>query len=587
MPSPFLFRDHIAALYGGGRANEVCERLDDLLKRYRPLIANTGAVNGDIAPDLAGRAALAERDAILITYADGVRQPGLAPLRSLAAFCQEHLKDLVSGIHLLPFYPSSSDDGFAVIDYHAVDPDLGDWDDIARLGRHFRLMFDAVVNHVSASSAWFRGFLGDDPRYRDHFIVVPDGTDLSAVVRPRALPLLTTFSTPSGDKMVWTTFSVDQVDLNYHHPDVLLEAVETVLFYAAHGASLIRLDAIAYLWKEFGTSCIHLPQTHHIVQLLRAVLDATAPHVLLITETNVPHQDNVSYFGDGTNEAQAVYNFALPPLVLHAFHTGSAAVLSRWAAGLRLPSQCVTFLNFLASHDGIGLNPARGILSEAQIHALAQRTMAHGGLVSYKGNADGAPTPYELNINYFDALSDPQAEESLDTQVDRFVAAHAIMLSLVGVPGIYLHSLLGSRGWPEGVALTGQNRTINRQKLLRAELEAQLARPASLRCRIFRRLAGLLRVRSGHPVFDPHGWQDVIPCGEPVFALLRQSRQGGDRLLCLHNVSSAVQGVDVNLRATLGTGKYTDLISGNELEARGGRTLVLQPHEVLWVEGRR
>jgi glycosidase len=561
MPSPFLLRDHVAALYGEGGADAVCERLDELLKRYRPLIANTGTVKGDIAPNLAARAALTERDAILITYADGVREPGLAPLRSLAAFCQEHLKDLTTGIHLLSFYPSSSDDGFAVIDYHAVDPDLGDWDDIARLGRHFRLMFDAVINHVSASSAWFRGFLGDDPRYRD--------------------------STPSGDKMVWTTFSVDQVDLNYHHPDVLLEAVETVLFYVAHGASLIRLDAIAYLWKEFGTSCIHLPQTHHIVQLLRAVLDATAPHVLLITETNVPHQDNVSYFGDGTNEAQAVYNFALPPLVLHAFHTGSASVLSRWAAGLRLPSQCVTFLNFLASHDGIGLNPARGILSEAEIHALAQRTMAHGGLVSYRGNADGTRSPYELNINYFDALSNPQAEESLDTQVDRFIAAHAIMLSLVGVPGIYFHSLLGSRGWPEGVALTRQNRTINRQKLLRAELEAQLAGPTSLRRRVFQRLAGLLRVRSGHAAFDPYGCQHVIPCGEPVFALLRQSRQGAERLLCLHNVSSAVQGVDVSLRATLGSGKYTDLISGNELEAGGGRTLALQPHEVLWIEARR
>jgi sucrose phosphorylase len=319
------------------------------------------------------------------------------------------------------------------------------------------------------------------------------------------------------------------------------------------------------------------------VQLLRAVLDATAPRVLLSTEANVPHEDNVSYFGDGTNEAQAVYNFALPPLVLHAFHSGTASVLSRWAAGLQVPSERVTFLNFLASHDGIGLNPARGILSEHEIDALVAHTVAHGGLVSYKSNADGTRSPYELNINYFDALSNPQGEETLDTQVNRFIAAHAIMLSLVGVPGIYLHSLLGSRGWPAGVALTGENRTINRQKLLRAELEAELAWPASLRQRVFQRLAGLLRVRAGHPSFHPYGGQRVTACGEPVFALLRESRQGTERVLCLHNVSGAVQGVEVRLRATLGNGEYADLISGRELEAGSRRTLLLQPYEVLWI----
>lgn len=574
---------HVAALYGAERAEAVCERLDALLEQYQSCLAQVSATTGDVSPPELARAALTERDAILITYADGVREPGLSPLRSLAGFCQRHVKGLISAIHLLPFYPSSSDDGFAVIDYRAVDSDLGDWDDVARLGKHFRLMFDAVINHASASSAWFQGFLRDDPRYRDYFIVVPDGADLSGVVRPRALPLLTPFSTPSGDKAVWTTFSVDQVDLNYHHPDVLLEAIETVLFYAAHGASLIRLDAIAYLWKEFGTSCIHLPQTHHIVQLLRAVVDAAVPHVLLITETNVLHEDNVSYFGDGTNEAQAVYNFGLPPLVLHAFHTGSAAVLSRWAAGLRLPSQRVTFFNFLASHDGIGLNPARGILSEHEIDAVVERTVAYGGLVSYKSNANGTRSPYELNINYFDALSNPHSDESLNTQVDRFIAAHAIMLALVGLPGIYFHSLLGSRGWPEGVALTGQNRTINRQKLMRAELEAELARPAFLRRRVFQRLAALLRVRAAHPAFHPYGSQRVMSCGESVFALLRLARQGTERVLCLHNVSEAVQAVEVDLSASLGKGEYTDLITGKGLQVGGRRPLLLEPYGVLWI----
>ena len=260
---------------------------------------------------------LSERDAILITYGDQVQSPPRLPLTVLADFCNRYLAGLVSGVHLLPFYPWTSDDGFSVRNYRVVDPALGDWRAVARFRRRFRLMFDAVINHVSARHAWFRGFRRGDSRYRNHFIVVEGNPDLSQVVRPRALPLLTRFETPTGEKAVWTTFSEDQIDLNFANPEVLLEIIDTLLLYVQHGAEFIRLDAIAYLWKEIGTPCIHLPQTHRIVQLLRAVLDEVAPHVMLITETNVPHADNVSYFGDGYDEAQMVYNFALPPLVLH------------------------------------------------------------------------------------------------------------------------------------------------------------------------------------------------------------------------------------------------------------------------------
>ena len=307
-------------------------------------------------------------------------------------------------------------------------------------------MFDAVINHASAEGGWFQSYLRGEPDYKDHFIEVRGDPDLSAVVRPRALPLLTKFDTPHGSKMLWTTFSADQVDLNYHNPRVLLDVLDILLFYASQGAEFIRLDAIAYLWKEVGTSCINLPQTHWVVQLLRAVLDEIAPHVMLITETNVPNLENLSYFGDGSNEAQLVYNFPLPPLVLHALQTGEAGVLSKWASGLELPSHKVTFLNFLASHDGIGLNPVRGILRESEIVALAQRVQASGGFVSNKSNANGSVSPYELNINYFDALNAAEHAEELPVQIDRFVTAHAILLAFMGVPAIYFHSLFGSRG---------------------------------------------------------------------------------------------------------------------------------------------
>jgi sucrose phosphorylase len=564
-------RDRLAFLYGADTSARVFERLRAILDRYRPL-----------APP-AREASLSQRDAILITYGDQIRAPGEPPLRTLAGFARRHLRDVISTIHILPFYPYSSDDGFSVIDYRAVDPALGAWDDVRAVGRDFRLMFDAVINHASAKSEWFRRFLQDDPVYRDWFITVDPNTDVSSVVRPRALPLLTRFDTASGPQHVWTTFSDDQIDLNYANPDVLLEMIDLVLFYVSRGAELIRLDAIAYLWKEIGTPCIHLPQTHRVVQLLRSVLDEVAPHVALITETNVPHADNVSYFGDGVNEAQLVYNFALPPLTLHALHTGDARTLSRWAAGLTLPSGRTTFFNFLASHDGIGINPARGILSEAEIDALVERARAHGGFVSMKNNPDGSRVPYELNVNYFDALSDPNGGEPIETQIDRFMAAQSIMLALVGVPGIYVHSLLGSRGWPEGAQRTGRYRTINRRKFEREPLERELADRASLRARVLDRFTGLLRARAAQPAFDPHGKQRVVAANDAVFAVLRKAKGDDPDVLCLHNVSDRSQIFTIPPDGLTRTA--TDLLSGRSysLDAQRESSLTLAPYEVVWL----
>jgi glycosidase len=560
-------RNQLRALYGDRLGDAVFEQL-----RTRLDISLPSPLSEHVFPSDKGDRGvrLSARDAILITYGDQLREPDNAPLRTLADFCDQQLRGVVSGVHLLPFYPYSSDDGFSVIDYRQVNPALGKWADVARVGQHFRLMFDGVINHISAQSAWFKAFLQDDPKYRDYFIVVHDDPDLSQVVRPRTLPLLTEFTTPSGVKKVWTTFSADQIDLNYANPHVLLDIIDVLLFYVAQGADFVRLDAIAYLWKELGTPCIHLPQTHHVIQLLRAILDAVAPHVQLITETNVPHQDNVAYFGDGRNEAQLIYNFALPPLMLHTFRTGDATTLSRWATGLTLPSDQTTFFNFLASHDGIGLNPARGILREDEIDALVQQVVAHGGRVSYKTNPDGTSSPYELNINYFDALSDPYSGEPPDLQIDRFVAAHAIMFSLAGVPGIYFHSLFGSRSWLEGVTQLGYHRAINRQKLDRAQVEGDLRDPTSLRARVFQRMKHLLQVRSGTAAFDPHGAQRVIELNQAVFAVERGS------VLCLHNVTALVQRVILEPKWQ----HARDLLTTR----RAAHELTLNPYEVMWLQ---
>jgi glucosylglycerate phosphorylase len=565
---------HLIALYGQRIGDDTFERLRVLLSRYQNL---------PVVP--AEATLISERDSVLITYADQLREPDRSPLDTLTRFCEKHLFGLVNTIHVLPFYPYSSDDGFSVIDYRAVNPDFGDWEHISKLSSKFRLMFDAVINHASVQHAWFQGFLKDDPSYHDYFVVVDGNPDLSQVVRPRALPLLTTFDTPSGPKQVWTTFSADQVDLNFQNPNVLLEIMDTLLFYVAQGAQLIRLDAIAYLWKEIGTSCIHLPQTHRIIRLFRAVLDLVAPHVILITETNVPHVDNISYFGSGSDEAQMVYNFALPPLVLHTIHTGNSSRLSKWAAGLKLPSTQTTFFNFLASHDGVGINPARGILSDTEIDSIVQRVVNHGGLVSYKNDVNGAQIPYELNINYFDALSNPDSEELLDTQIDRFMSAHAIMLALVGVPGIYFHSLFGSRGWRPGVDVTGLNRTINRQKFDLAAFEQELTDESSLRHQVFQRYAQLLRARSSSSAFHPHGSQEILDYGDTIFAALRLSSDGHTNVLCLHNISDQLQKVKIEWREILGlfAGTLTDLITERRMDDLLKDTLALQPYQTLWL----
>jgi glycosidase len=574
-------RDHLNFLYGKEAAGRLWPRLQARL-------AGLGRPKAVLPPS----ERLCERDAILITYGDQISEPGRPwvrpPLRTLAEFLETYLRDTLSGVHILPFFPYSSDDGFSVIDYTAVDPNLGTWDDVERIGRSFRLMFDAVVNHVSVHSHWFKEFLKDNLDYADYFIVVEPGTDLSMVTRPRALPLLTPVETSSGEKLVWTTFSADQIDLNFANPEVLLAIIEVLLLYVEKGAEIIRLDAIAYLWKEIGTSCIHLEQAHRVVRLLRAVLDAVAPHVLLITETNVPHEENVSYFGDGSDEAQMVYQFSLAPLVLDAFHSGDARHLLRWADGLETPSETTTFFNFTASHDGVGVRPAEGILDAEAFQQLVDKAQVHGGFVSFKTDADGTQSPYELNVSYFDALSDPAAveKEGLEVQICRFLASQAIMLSLAGVPGIYVHSLLGSRSYREGVQKTGRYRTINREKLQRDELEAELADPAALRHQVFRRYVHLLRVRISQRAFHPNGAQRILFGHNALFTLLRTSPDGQEHILCLHNVSDRDQLFQANLDE-LGvphSGALQDLVAGTRypVSEDDQLTLTIAPYQVLW-----
>ncbi len=523
---------------------------------------------------------LSERDAILISYGDMVNRPGENSLTTLSNLLSSQFDGTISGVHILPFFPYSSDDGFAVIDYRAVKDDLGGWSEIEKISNDFRLMIDAVINHISAESEWFQQFISGNPVYRDYFITLDPQTDLEAVVRPRDLPLLTPFETPQGQQHIWTTFSADQIDLNFANPEVLLEILDLLLFYVRHGAQIIRLDAIAFLWKEAGTSCIHLPQTHHVVKLIRAVLKSVAPWVLIVTETNVPHKENISYFGDGSDETHMVYQFALPPLVLHTLLTGDASRLTEWATHIHLPSEQVTFFNFLASHDGIGLRPVQGILETDEIETLIRQTKANGGEISYRQVDENERQPYELNINYFDALVERTAENpESDRQVARFIVSQAIMLSLIGVPGIYFHSLFGSRNYPQGVEETGKLRSINREKLNLMDLEAQLAAQSSVRARILSEYKRLLRTRRLFAAFHPYGEQRIIDLDPSIFALIRYAPRESSSMLCLHEISGKA------IRATIELPERTqqeaeDVLSGQTISLRD---CPLDPYQVRWI----
>jgi glycosidase len=407
--------------------------------------------------------------------------------------------------------------------------------------------------------------------------------------------------------------------------------IRVLLLYIKRGARVIRLDAIAYLWKEEGTACIHLPQTHMVVKLFRALLDSIAPWVLLITETNVPHKENISYFGDGGDEAHMVYQFSLPPLVLHSFLTQDASTLTRWAADLRFPGGGSAFFNFLASHDGIGLLPAYGLLTQAQLDVLAEGTKERGGLISYKKTNQGA-VPYELNISYLSAVTGPADPPALKAR--KFLASQAVMLAFRGVPGIYAHSLLGSENDHEGVEKTGSSRAINRRKLRLREIERELAQDGGLRRLVYEGYARLLKARSSHPAFHPQAEQRVLKADARLFALVRGGggvpgeadegsgtgvpgaaggkrgadapgnegegsgggpgvpggKSGGGPIICIHNVSGTAADFCCSAEK-LGSapgGSLRDVITGRMFAGAdawkaGILRLRLEPYEVLWL----
>lgn len=511
-----------------------------------------------------------QEDNILITYGDTLVDGGRRGLEVLNEFLAQFVKDSIKNVHLLPMYPYTSDDGFSVTDYRSIAPELGGWEDVEKLSEKYGLMFDAVINHISRKSRWFQGYLNGEKPYTDYFITCDPKADYSSVTRPRALPLLTKADTKDGERYVWTTFSDDQIDLNFQCPQVLAEIADILLMYAEKGAKYIRLDAIGFMWKELGTSCMHLPQTHEIIKLFKDLLHVCFPETRIITETNVPHRDNISYFGSDGDEADLVYQFPLPPLVMYSLLKGSAEVITDWLDTLELPCDRVTYFNFLSSHDGIGVRPVEGLLGSEDVQMLVDTTLRNGGEVSYKDNGDGTRSPYELNINYQDALAGPDASD--EERIARFLAAETILFSLQGVPGIYIHSLLGSRNDYYGRTTSGIPRRINREKLELSYIKEQLGKDGNRR-RIFTELIRLLDIRRGESAFSPLADQKVLRLNPQVLSLIRDNRTTGEKIYVLVNVSGGEQSISLSGM----TGE--NLINGQKIS----ENITLGAWECAWV----
>lgn len=525
-----------------------------------------------------------ERDTVLITYGDMVRSPEDTPLQTLNRFLRDHLANgEIRSVHILPFFPYSSDDGFSVIDYRDVNPELGDWNDIMAIAKHHKLAVDLVLNHVSRRSQWFQDYVSGIQPASDYFIEVSPTENVASVVRPRNRPLLLATNTRNGIRHVWTTFSEDQIDLDFSNPDVLFEFLDILFFYISRGAQIFRLDAIAYLWKRLGTSCIHLPETHEVVKLFRDVLELIAPNSLLLTETNVPHEENISYFGHG-DEAHMVYQFSLPPLLLHALQTGKGAYLTQWAKSLGTPYSGCTYLNFTASHDGIGVRPLEGLVPDADLQTLVETTRQRGGHVSTKANSDGSESPYELNITYLDALADP-GDPDEEMRIRRFLCSQAVPLELRGIPGIYFHSLVGASNDVEGVEQKGYPRAINRHKWDRDTLEARLRDPSSRHARILNEYSCMLRVRTSHSAFHPDADQRVLELGDAVFALLRSAPDGSEVVLAINSLRATSVTVDATRVCNeLGAvGQWVDLLTETTVDIASD-PLELSPYRTVWLK---
>ncbi|WP_412973020.1 sugar phosphorylase [Glaciecola sp. MF2-115] len=532
-----------------------------------------------------------ESDIIMITYGDSIIENsagvelGLSqkPLSTLLRFINEYCHSIISHVHILPYFPYSSDDGFSIIDYSVVNQSLGDWNDIEAISEQYGLMTDLVVNHCSARSQWFENFCKQDGVGNDYFFTASPDDDLSKVVRPRTSSLLKEVDTANGIKHVWCTFSHDQVDFDFRNPKVLVSFIDIIRLYLDKGTKIFRLDAIAFLWKVPGSPSINLPQTHEVVRLIRTLIEHAEPDTIIITETNIPNVENLTYFGNA-NEAHAIYNFSLPPLLINTLVSGDCQYLKTWMMRMPPAQNGTTYFNFIASHDGIGLRPAEGLLDDSEITELANCMQQFGGKISWRQADNAQQKPYEINIALIDAMKGTLKGPD-QYQIQRYLCAHTIMLGLEGIPGIYIHSLIGTPNDEEKVLHTGQNRSINRHRWDYKRLLHELSTADSSHAKILNALSELIKIRRSQAAFHPNATQFTLQLGPHIFGYWRQSINRHQSIFCLSNITDTKQEIalsDINL---IENNHWFDLIEESLIDTTINN-LKLEPYQTMWISNK-
>ena len=555
----------------------------DILAQWRDRLLKAMRLSGQQIPPAASRNLWDESDIALITYGDSIQSSEQKPLQVLHNFLNQRIGSTISWVHILPFHPWTSDDGFAVLDYSSVNESLGGWSDLTRIAVDYRMMADLVLNHCSSRSVWFENFRRGIHPGADYFYVPPEDFDVSQVVRPRTSALLETVQTDAGSRTVWCTFSADQVDFDFQNPAVIEEFSGIIRQLLDAGVRIFRLDAVAFLWKISGSSCINLPQTHEVVRLFRTLIECAQSDAIVITETNVPNTENLSYFGN-SDEAHAIYNFSLPPLLIHSLLTGSSQHLRAWMMSMPPAAAGTTYFNFIASHDGIGLRPVEGLLSESDLEQLVTTLESFGGLISRRQSGEEESRAYEVNIALFDALSGT-VKGTDELGLERFICAHAIMLGLEGVPAFYLHSLLGTQNDVERVRHTGHNRAINRHQWQLSDLAAALDDSWSSHHRVLAALQKLIELRKQQLAFHPNATQFTLNLGDPLFGFWRQSTDRRQSIFCVYNVSDQPQMLSIQSLNLIATQDWYDLVSGQKFDDSMSQTC-LAPYQSVWISNR-
>lgn len=520
-----------------------------------------------------------EKDCLLITYADTFLERQTKPLNNLNSFLTIDLNKIFRMIHILPFFPYSSDDGFAVMDYEKVRDDLGDWKDIRKLSDSFKIVGDVVINHISRQHNWFQQFIESKEPGKNFIKTCPPGTDVTKVIRPRNSDLLSETDTVDGKRLVWCTFSHDQIDLDFSKPEMLIEFIKLFKFYYDQGIRIYRLDAVGFIWKESGTSCLNLPKVHELVKLIRAVTDIAPEPILLLTETNVPNHENLQYFGNG-NEAHMIYNFSLPPLLVHALLTGQSEFLRQWMMTQPPTLENCTSLNFTASHDGIGLRPLEGLLPKKDIDRIVKTAKEFGGKVTTR-KRDNKDVPYELNITYFDMLKG--TFDGVDNyQIDRFIASQTIMMSIEGIPAFYIQSLFGSENDIEKLRQTQHNRAINRHQWSLNYLRKILKNNKSKEHFIFNELKRRITIRKSQKAFHPDATQFTLQLNNELFGFWRQSLCRKQSLFVVTNLTNnqtKLELVELNLFQNT---EWYELLSNQEIR-NTKKPIFLKPYQTVWI----